>query len=137
MTFQIIDGVRFVNGVQMDVETIPQQQIEESLATLTIEIENKKQSLDRLLDQRDEVIVHAFNNGFSAIQLGKLLNLTRQRIYEVVKGKQPKKKFTAKQRNQAIQQAIEQTVEEMNAEEEKFLELQEQELKNKIKQEEE
>ena len=85
MTFQIIDGVRFVNGVQMDVETIPQQQIEESLATLTIEIENKKQSLDRLLDQRDEVIVHAFKNGFSAIQLGKLLNLTRQRIYEVVK----------------------------------------------------
>ena len=83
MTFQIIDGVRFVNGVQMDVETIPQQEIEESLAT--IEIENKKQSLDRLLDQRDEVIVHAFKNGFSAIQLGKLLNLTRQRIYEVVK----------------------------------------------------
>jgi Mor family transcriptional regulator len=48
-------------------------------------LENKKQSLDRLLDQRDEVIVHAFKNGFSAIQLGKLLNLTRQRIYEVVK----------------------------------------------------
>jgi len=85
MTFQIINGVSFVNGVKMDVETIPERQIEESLATLTIEIENKKQSLDRLLDQRDEVIVHAFNNGFSAIQLGKLLNLTRQRIYEVVK----------------------------------------------------
>ena len=137
MTFQIIDGETFVNGIPMKVDTIPQEQIEESLSTLTIQINNKKNTLDKLLQQRDEVIVHAFNNGFSAIQLGKLLNLTRQRIYEVVKGKQPKKKFTAKQRNQAIQDAIVQTVEEMNAEEEKFLDLQEQELKDKIKQEEE
>jgi len=136
MTFQIIDGETFVNGIPMEVDTIPQEQIEESLATLTIQINNKKNTLDKLLNQRDEVIVHAFNNGFSAIRLGKLLNLTRQRIYEVVKGKQPKKKFTAKQRNQAIQQAIVQAVEEMNAEEEKFLDLQEQKLKDKIKQEE-
>ena len=85
MTFQIIDGETFVNGIPMEVDTIPQKQIEESLATLTIQINNKKNTLDKLLDQRDEVIVHAFNNGFSAIRLGKLLNLTRQRIYEVVK----------------------------------------------------
>ena len=91
MTFQIIDGETFVNGIPMEVDTIPQEQIEESLATLTIQINNKKNTLDKLLQQRDEVIVHAFNNGFSAIQLGKLLNLTRQRIYEVVKGKQPNK----------------------------------------------
>jgi hypothetical protein len=84
MTFQIIDGVRFVNGVQMDVETIPEPQIEESLATLTIEIENKKQSLDRLLNQRDEVIVHAYKHGFSAIKLSNLVKVTRQRIYDVI-----------------------------------------------------
>jgi hypothetical protein len=84
MTFQIIDGVRFVNGVQMDVETIPERQIEESLATLTIEIENKKQTLDRLLNQRDEVIVHAYKHGFSAIKLSDLVNVTRQRIYDVI-----------------------------------------------------
>jgi len=137
MTYQKIDGVSYANGVKLNVQDIEIWEIEKSLDTLTTQIEIKKIALDRLLVQRDEVIVHAFNNGFSAIKLGKLLNLTRQRIYEVVKGKQPKKKFTAKQRNQAIQQAIEQTVEEMNAEEEKFLELQEQKLKNKIKQEEE
>ena len=84
MTFQIIDGVRFVNGVQMDVETIPERQIEESLATLTIEIENKKQTLDRLLNQRDEVIVHAYKHGFSAIKLSNLVKVTRQRIYDVI-----------------------------------------------------
>ncbi len=84
MTFQIIDGVRFVNGVQMDVETIPERQIEESLATLTIEIENKKQTLDRLLNQRDEVIVHAYKHGFSAIKLSDLVKVTRQRIYDVI-----------------------------------------------------
>ena len=137
MTYQKIDGVSYANGVKLNVQDIEIWEIEKSLDTLTTQIEIKKIALDRLLVQRDEVIVHAFNNGFSAIKLGKLLNLTRQRIYEVVKGKQPKKKFTAKQRNQAIQQAIEQTVEEMNAEEEKFLDLQEQKLKDKIKQEEE
>ena len=62
MTFQIIDGVKFVNGVQMEVETIPEGQIEKSLATLTTEIENKKQTLDRLLIQRDVVIVHAYKD---------------------------------------------------------------------------
>tara|TARA_B100000214_G_scaffold292131_1_gene221864 strand:- start:4033 stop:4311 length:279 start_codon:yes stop_codon:yes gene_type:complete len=84
MTFQIIDGVRFVNGVQMEVETIPERQIEESLATLTTEIENKKQTLDRLLIQRDEVIVHAYKHGFSAIKLSNLVKVTRQRIYDVI-----------------------------------------------------
>jgi len=84
MTFQIIDGVRYVNGVKMEVETIPEPQIEESLATLTIEIENKKQSLDRLLNQRDEVIVHAYKHGFSAIKLSNLVKVTRQRIYDVI-----------------------------------------------------
>ena len=137
MTYQKIDGVSYANGVKLNVQDIEIWEIEKSLDTLTTQIEIKKIALDRLLVQRDEVIVHAFNNGFSAIKLGKLLNLTRQRIYEVVKGKQPKKKFTAKQRNQAIQDAIVQTVEEMNAEEEKFLDLQEQKLKDKIKQEEE
>ena len=137
MTYQKIDGVSYANGVKLNVQDIEIWEIEKSLDTLTTQIEIKKIAVDRLLQQRDEVIVHAFNNGFSAIQLGKLLNLTRQRIYEVVKGKQPKKKFTAKQRNQAIQDAIVQTVEEMNAEEEKFLDLQEQKLKDKIKQEEE
>ena len=84
MTFQIIDGVRFVNGIQMDVETIKEEQIEESLATLTIQIENKKQAVNKLLDQRDEVIVHAYKHGFSAIKIGQLLNLTRQRVYDVL-----------------------------------------------------
>tara|TARA_A100001515_G_scaffold19720_1_gene14522 strand:+ start:197 stop:475 length:279 start_codon:yes stop_codon:yes gene_type:complete len=84
MTFQIIDGVRYVNGVKMEVETIPEPQIEESLATLTIEIENKKQTLDRLLNQRDEVIVHAYKHGFSAIKLSNLVKVTRQRIYDVI-----------------------------------------------------
>ena len=84
MTFQIINGVRFVNGVQMDVETIPESQIEESLASLTKEIENKKYTLDRLLIQRDEVIVHAYKHGFSAIKLSNLVKVTRQRIYDVI-----------------------------------------------------
>ena len=84
MTFQIIDGVKFVNGVQMEVETIPEGQIEKSLATLTTEIENKKQTLDRLLIQRDEVIVHAYKHGFSAIKLSNLVKVTRQRIYDVI-----------------------------------------------------
>ena len=84
MTFQIIDGVKFVNGVQMEVETIPEGQIEKSLETLTTEIENKKQTLDRLLIQRDEVIVHAYKHGFSAIKLSNLVKVTRQRIYDVI-----------------------------------------------------
>ena len=84
MTFQIIDNKTFVNGIPMEVETIKEEQIEESLATLTIEIQNKKQAVNKLLDQRDEVIVHAYKHGFSAIKIGQLLNLTRQRVYDVL-----------------------------------------------------
>jgi len=91
MTYQKIDGVSYANGVKLNVEDIEIWEIEKSLDTLTTQIEIKKIALDRLLQQRDEVIVHAFDNGFSAIKLGKLLNLTRQRIYEVVKLAQTKK----------------------------------------------
>lgn len=83
--FQIVNGVSYLNGIRTEVDKIAVSDIEESLATLTIEIENKKQAVQKLLTQRDEVIVHAYKHGFSAIQLGKLLNLTRQRIYDVLK----------------------------------------------------
>ena len=91
MTYQKIDGVSYANGVKLNVEDIEIWEIEKSLDILTTQIEIKKIAADKLLDQRDDVIVHAFNNGFSAIRLGKLLNLTRQRIYEIVKSAQTKK----------------------------------------------
>ena len=90
MAYQKIDGVSYANGVKLNVQDIEIWEIEKSLDTLTTQIEIKKIALDRLLVQRDEVIVHAFKNGFSAIKLGKLLKLTRQRIYEVVKLAQTK-----------------------------------------------
>ena len=84
MTFQIINDIKYLNGVEVKVDTIPVEAIEERLSTLTIEINNKKQTVSTLLEQRDEVIVHAYKHGFSAIKLGNLIGLTRQRIYEVI-----------------------------------------------------
>jgi|TARA_B100000900_G_C20267773_1_gene588705 hypothetical protein len=84
MTFQIINDIKYLNGVEVELDTIPEEAIEERLSTLTIEINNKKQTVSTLLEQRDEVIVHAYKHGFSAIRLGNLIGLTRQRIYEVI-----------------------------------------------------
>jgi hypothetical protein len=84
MTFQIINDIKYLHGVEVEVDTIPEEAIEERLSTLTIEINNKKQTVSTLLEQRDEVIVHAYKHGFSAIKLGNLIGLTRQRIYEVI-----------------------------------------------------
>ena len=84
MPFQIINDIKYLHGVEVEGDTIPEEAIEERLSTLTIEINNKKQTVSTLLEQRDEVIVHAYKHGFSAIKLGNLIGLTRQRIYEVI-----------------------------------------------------
>ena len=58
--------------------------IAKNLHYINEQITKKQNSVNRLLEQRDELIVHAFKHNFSAITLAKILNLTRQRIYDVL-----------------------------------------------------
>ena len=81
---QIIDGETYVNGIKMEIETIPVADIDKNLHYINEQITKKQNSVNRLLEQRDELIVHAFKHNFSAITLAKILNLTRQRIYDVL-----------------------------------------------------
>tara|TARA_B100000965_G_C19491680_1_gene713313 strand:+ start:91 stop:363 length:273 start_codon:yes stop_codon:yes gene_type:complete len=84
MILQIIDGISYVNGVKLEIETIPESDIAKSLHIINKEIIEKQNSINKLLQQRDELIVHGYNHNFSAITLAKILNLTRQRIYDVL-----------------------------------------------------
>ena len=66
---QIIDGVTYVNGIKMEIETIPVADIAKNLHYINEEITKKQNSVNRLLEQRDELIVHSFKHDFSAITL--------------------------------------------------------------------
>ena len=81
---QIIDGETYVNGIKMEIETIPVADIAKNLHYINEQITKKQNSINKLLQQRDELIVHGYNHNFSAITLAKILNLTRQRIYDVL-----------------------------------------------------
>jgi hypothetical protein len=82
--YQIVNDIHYVNGVELNLEEINEDVIEDRVLVIKEQIEAKKNELDRLVEQRDRLIVHAFKCGFSAIKLGELLNLTRQRIYDVL-----------------------------------------------------
>ena len=82
--FQIVNDKPQLNSIETEVDTIPLDKVGDRLASVNEQIEAKKRGLNTLIEQRDELIVYAYNNGWSAIQLGIALGLTRQRIYDVL-----------------------------------------------------
>ena len=83
MILQIIDGISYVNGVKLEIKTIPESDIAKSLHIINKEIIEKQNSINKLLQQRDERIIHGKNNNFSTITLDTILNITRQRRKEI------------------------------------------------------
>ena len=58
------------------------------LENIQQQIDYKQQSLDNLLELRQKFVIEAYHNGMSMIQIGKLLNITRQRVYAVIKAEE-------------------------------------------------
>tara|TARA_Y100000385_G_scaffold59476_1_gene57559 strand:- start:190 stop:474 length:285 start_codon:yes stop_codon:yes gene_type:complete len=91
MQLQKIDGITYVNGIRMETETIPLNEIEDSLMIIKEDMELKELQEVRLRERRDEIIVHARKHGFSAIKIASILDVTRQTVYDVLKNMDFKK----------------------------------------------
>ena len=59
--------------------------METKLENIQQQIDYKKQSLDNLLELRQKFVIEAYHNVMSMIQIGKLLKITRQRVYAICK----------------------------------------------------
>ena len=59
--------------------------METKLENIQQQIDYKQQSLDNLLELRQKFVIEAYHNGMSMIQIGKLLKITRQRVYAICK----------------------------------------------------
>tara|TARA_R100001443_G_scaffold31672_2_gene45836 strand:- start:4979 stop:5278 length:300 start_codon:yes stop_codon:yes gene_type:complete len=86
MILQIIDDKTYINGIESPIEDMPEDKIEERLIDTQKQVQQAQQIINKLHEQRDELISYAFANGFSAIRLGSIVGLTRQRIYNIVFG---------------------------------------------------
>lgn len=86
-TLQKINDITYVNGIRMETETIPTNEIEDSLKIIKEDMELKSKEEARLRERRDEIIVHARKHGFSAIKIASILNVTRQTVYDVLKNR--------------------------------------------------
>ncbi len=84
--YQIVDGKSYVNGIEYPIENIPEDKIEERLIDMKSQVEQAQKGLNNLHEQRDMLISYAFSKGFSAIRLGSIVGLTRQRIYNILFG---------------------------------------------------
>lgn len=51
------------------------------------EIDNHKVFMQEFIDIRNNAIVGLYNNGYSAIKLAGITQLTRQQVHNIVKGK--------------------------------------------------
>ena len=54
--------------------------IELTLENLQQQIDHNQNNLDSLLEQRQEIVLHAYNNGLSMIKIAEILKITRQRV---------------------------------------------------------
>ena len=86
-TLQKINDITYVNGIRMETETIPNNEIEDSLKIIKEDMELKSKEKARLRERRDEIIVHARKHGFSAIKIASILNVTRQTVYDVLRNR--------------------------------------------------
>lgn len=85
MQLQKINDITYVNGIRLETETIPIEEIEDSLKIIKEDMKLKELQEIRLRERRDEIIVHARKHGFSAIKIASILDVTRQTIYDVLK----------------------------------------------------
>ena len=85
-TLVIIDGKKtYINGVESDLNDLNEDTMSDRLQDITKQIDDKQSMVDSLHEQRNDMIVHAYTKlGFSAIQLGQVLKVSRQRIYAIL-----------------------------------------------------
>ena len=85
-TLVIIDGKKtYINGVESDLNDLNEDTMRDRLQDITKQIDDKQSMVDSLHEQRNDMIVHAYTKrGFSAIQLGQVLKVSRQRIYAIL-----------------------------------------------------
>jgi len=57
--------------------------IELTLENLQQQIDHNQNNLDSLLEQRQEIVLHAYNNGLSMIKIAEILKITRQRVFAI------------------------------------------------------
>ena len=86
MILQTIDNKTYINGIESRIEDMPEDKIEERLIATQKQVQQAQQKINKLHEQRDELISYAFANGFSAIRLGSIVGVTRQRIYNIIFG---------------------------------------------------
>ena len=86
MILQTIDNKTYINGIESPIEDMHEDKIEERLIATQKQVQQAQQKINKLHEQRDELISYAFANGFSAIRLGSIVGVTRQRIYNIIFG---------------------------------------------------
>ena len=62
--------------------------METKIENIQQQIDYKQQSLDNLLELRQKFVIEAYQNGMSMIKIGKLLKITRQRVYAITKAEE-------------------------------------------------
>lgn len=58
--------------------------IELTLKNIQKQIDHNQNNLDNLLEQRQKIVLQAYNNGLSMIKIAAILKVTRQRVFAVI-----------------------------------------------------
>jgi len=83
-----INNKHYLNGVpkwdNVEIDEIEVVQIQQQLSSVSEQIANKRNGLLVLTNQRKQLVNIAYKKGISAINIGKLLSITRQSVYELI-----------------------------------------------------
>ena len=68
----------------MGGKVVDSTDIEVTLKDVQHQIDLSQHNLDNLLEQRQQIVVQAYENGISMIKIASILQVTRQRIFAII-----------------------------------------------------
>jgi len=68
----------------MGGKVVDSTDIEVTLKDVQHQIDLSQHNLDNLLEQRQQIVVQAYQNGISMIKIASILQVTRQRIFAII-----------------------------------------------------
>lgn len=68
----------------MGGKVVDNTDIEVTLKDVQHQIDLSQHNLDNLLEQRQQIVVQAYQNGISMIKIASILQVTRQRIFAII-----------------------------------------------------
>tara|TARA_R110000765_G_scaffold383423_1_gene474742 strand:- start:612 stop:884 length:273 start_codon:yes stop_codon:yes gene_type:complete len=82
--YQKVNDIEYVDGVEINLEPLTNEQLLERLGTVSGNMAHAKDRLEEVKEQREKVVKHCLNKSMTIVSIAKGLGVTRQWVYHIL-----------------------------------------------------